>query len=141
MSDNQFTKIAVGLLTGVKDLVDWGLEGGHTTEEQLKLTVSARQEKARELQDAGLSVRQIASALGTSKSTIHDDLSKNRTKDVRDLDMEDFDPPPERSKAEIIRHRNDDARRAEVPDARFETIVIDPPWPMTKIERDVRPTE
>jgi hypothetical protein len=28
-----------------------------------------------------------------------------------------------------------------VPVKRYETIVMDPPWPMTKIERDVRPNQ
>jgi hypothetical protein len=29
--------------------------------------------------------------------------------------------------------------KAEPPRETFETIIIDPPWPMTKIERDIRP--
>jgi hypothetical protein len=29
----------------------------------------------------------------------------------------------------------------EPPRETFETLVIDPPWPMTKIERDVRPNQ
>lgn len=33
------------------------------------------------------------------------------------------------------------ATKAEMPDGKFETIVIDPPWPMQKIERDVRPNQ
>ncbi len=33
------------------------------------------------------------------------------------------------------------ARRVEIPAGKFETIVIDPPWPMQKIERDVRPDQ
>lgn len=33
------------------------------------------------------------------------------------------------------------AVQAEMPDGRFGTIVIDPPWPMQKIERDVRPNQ
>lgn len=32
-------------------------------------------------------------------------------------------------------------REAKVPTGLFETIVIDPPWPMQKIERDVRPNQ
>ena len=28
-----------------------------------------------------------------------------------------------------------------LPPGKFETIVVDPPWPMTKIERDVRPSQ
>ena len=74
MSDDQFTKIAVSLLTGVKDLVDWGVEGGHTTEEQLRLTVSARQAKAKELVGAGVSQRQAAKLLGVSHTQIRKDV-------------------------------------------------------------------
>lgn len=33
------------------------------------------------------------------------------------------------------------ATKAAMPDGKFETIVIDPPWPMQKIERDVRPNQ
>jgi hypothetical protein len=38
-----------GLLGNVKDLVDWGVAGDHTTPDELRLTVSARQAKAKEL--------------------------------------------------------------------------------------------
>lgn len=33
------------------------------------------------------------------------------------------------------------SERPPLPDGRFETIVIDPPWEMQKIERDVRPNQ
>jgi N6-adenosine-specific RNA methylase IME4 len=33
------------------------------------------------------------------------------------------------------------AKRAELPDGRYSCIVIDPPWEMQKIERDVRPNQ
>lgn len=33
------------------------------------------------------------------------------------------------------------ARKAEMPAGKFGTIVIDPPWPMQKIERDVAPNQ
>jgi hypothetical protein len=29
----------------------------------------------------------------------------------------------------------------EAPRETFETIIVDPPWPMAKIERDVRPNQ
>lgn len=40
-----------------------------------------------------------------------------------------------RSRAEVA------SRQIELPDGRYSTIVIDPPWPMQKIARDVRPDQ
>lgn len=120
MSDDKFTRIAAGLLTNVRDLVDWGVDGGHTTEPQLRLAVIPRKEKAKELAGAGLSVREIATALNEPKSTIHRDLSQAGQK-VSQMGQ----PKPKPS----------------IPRGKFETIVIDPPWPMTKIERDVAPNQ
>jgi hypothetical protein len=44
---------------------------------------------------------------------------------------------------EAIRKKNKQiaSTRVEVPRETYETIIIDPPWPMTKIERDVRPNQ
>jgi hypothetical protein len=67
----------------VRDLVDWGIEGGHTTEEQLRLTVSARAEKAKVLikpveeGGSGLSRRQAAKVLGVNEGTVRNDLRNN----------------------------------------------------------------
>jgi hypothetical protein len=80
-----FTTIANGLLTNVHDLVDWGIVGGHTTDDKLRLTISARQEAAKELIGKGLSQRQAAKVLGVGKSTIQDDLAGNRPKGGRKL--------------------------------------------------------
>src|SRR6185369_11065430 len=73
MSD-EFTKIAGKLLTNVRDLVGWGIEGGHTTAEQLRLTVAARREMAAKLIEAGVSQRDTAKALGVSRGAIQRDL-------------------------------------------------------------------
>ena len=75
-SDNKFTKIAAGLLTNVRNLVDWGVEGGHTTKEQLRLTVSARKEAVVQLKVKGLSTRQIAAALDIPRRTARRDLGE-----------------------------------------------------------------
>jgi len=44
----------------------------------------------------------------------------------------------ERRRAELAALKSE---RPPLPDGRFETIVIDPPWEMQKIERDVRPNQ
>lgn len=72
---DKFTKIAGSLLADVRDLVDWGVEGGHTTEQQLRLTISARKEAVAKLHEQGLSQRQIAAAVGADKHTVLRDLA------------------------------------------------------------------
>jgi hypothetical protein len=45
-----------------------------------------------------------------------------------------------RTATKVLNARDLDALGdAEAPDGKFDVIVIDPPWPMQKIERDVRP--
>lgn len=50
-------------------------------------------------------------------------------------------------KSAVRREENERARQElinqplNIPDGRFQTIVIDPPWPMKKIERDARPEQ
>src|SRR4030095_12458817 len=77
MSDDLFTKIAGKLLTNVRDLVDWGIEGGHTTAEKLRLTVQARRETATKLIQAGMSQPEGAKAVGVDEGTVRNDLRKN----------------------------------------------------------------
>jgi hypothetical protein len=43
VSSDDFPKIASGLLTNVKDLMNWGFDTGNTTPEKLRLTVAAWQ--------------------------------------------------------------------------------------------------
>jgi hypothetical protein len=75
MSDQDFTKIASKLLLDIRDLVDWGVEGGHTTQEQLRLTVGARRQSVKELAAKGLSLRRIADITGLSKTQVDRDLN------------------------------------------------------------------
>jgi N6-adenosine-specific RNA methylase IME4 len=93
---------------------------------RVRHTIAARQEDARQLTapvaegGQGLSQRQAAKVLGVSPATINSDVQKlngNRSETERPV-------------------------LTVVPSRRiFETIVIDPPWPMTKIELDVRPNQ
>ena len=41
----------------------------------------------------------------------------------------------------IARNDNNEEREVIIPDGRFATIVINPPWDMQKIEREVRPNQ
>jgi hypothetical protein len=97
----------------MRDLVDWGVEGGHTTPDQLRLAVIPRK-AIPELKKQGLSNRKIAKLTGVSDMTVGRDLAAtNVAKSATNVA-----PPKLRSAP-----------------GEFETIVIDPPWPMTKIER------
>jgi transposase len=79
----------------------------------------------------GLSIRQAAEALNVSKSTIHDDLSGKRTESVQKKDSKKQAGAPEKEPKPVP--------SVEASRETFGTIVIDPPWPMARIERDVRP--
>jgi hypothetical protein len=110
MSDDKFTKTAASLLTGMRDLVDWGIEGGHTTPDQLRLAVIPRK-AIPELKKKGLSNRKIAKLTGVDDKTVAADLRAANSAE----------------NAEIPR-----SVQPAIPAGEFETIVIDPPWPMTK---------
>ena len=136
MTDDKFTKIASGLLVQVRDLVEWGIDTGNTTAEELKLTIPARREKVRQLSDAGMSQRQIAEVVGVSPATVNDDMFKNRTENVQNLNARE-------EKEAAIRAANAELKQIDVDPikVRYGTIVIDPPWDMEKIKRDVRPNQ
>jgi len=118
--DETFTKIASKLLTGVRDLVDWGIEGGHTTAQRLRLTVEARREVAAQMVAAGVSQRDTAKALGVSQSTVRDDVSGNRAKPSKDYS----------TKAERRAQRELDlaTKQTALPEKRYGVIVADPEW-------------
>ena len=129
MTDDAFTKIAGKLLTGMRDLVDWGIEGGHTTAEQLRLTVAARREMAAKLIEAGVSQRDAAKALGVGKATI--------TRDLRGPKRPNNGP--ERStKAERRADRELDlaSKQTALPSQRYGVIVADPEWRFEPYSRE-----
>jgi N6-adenosine-specific RNA methylase IME4 len=128
----EFSKIAGGLLSNVRDLVDWGVEGGHTTHEQLRLTIEARRDKAKELTDAGLSRRDAAKALGVSKDTIQRDVSQNDTESVSESDAHHT------TKAERRAQRETElaSKQFALPSKRYGVIVADPEWRFEPYSRE-----
>jgi hypothetical protein len=138
MSDEAFTKIAGNLLVNVRDLVGWGIEGGHTTPEQMRLTVTARKEAAVKLIEGGMSQRAVAKVLGVSHQTI-----------MRDMVRDGPENGPKSATGSAVTHDSsvltgalEDATRAgnaalklvePAPVlARYGTIIIDPPWEMER---------
>jgi N6-adenosine-specific RNA methylase IME4/DNA-binding CsgD family transcriptional regulator len=132
-----FTKIAGDLLIGIRDLCDWGIQGGHTSPEQLRHAVirhnpKLRREVAQKLIEGGLSQRQAAKLIGVSEATVRNDFAdsakKLRTRDAKEAAIKAKNAALKLVKADLLTER-------------YGTIVIDPPWEMEKIKRDVRPNQ
>lgn len=75
-TDKEFTKLLGSHLLNAKGFYDYGVKNGLTTPEDLRLTVSKRQETAKALVNGGMSQRKAAKALGVHHSTVQADLGK-----------------------------------------------------------------
>lgn len=128
MSDDAFTKIAGKLLTNVRDLVDWGVEGGHTTVEQLRLTVPERRKTAAKLIEAGMSQREAAKALGVGQTQIRRDLNQNGS----EVSQKGSTKAERRAQRELELANNQTA----LPTRRYGVIVADPEWQFEPYSRD-----
>ena len=95
-----------------------GIEGGHTSQDRLRLTVAARREEAAKLIESGLSQRQAAKVLGVSKSALNRDVSQNGTESV----------PQRTTKAERRAERERELALDQItlPTKRYGVIVADP---------------
>jgi N6-adenosine-specific RNA methylase IME4 len=126
MSDDAFTKIAGKLLTGVRDLVDWGIEGGHTTADALRLTVEARRKTATKLIESGLSQRQAAKLLGVSAATINADVQK----------LNENVQKPTKAEKRAAREQELAGKIVALPKKRYGVIVADPEWRFEPYSRE-----
>jgi N6-adenosine-specific RNA methylase IME4 len=136
--EDDFTRIAGKLLVGVRDLVNWGLDTGNTTPEKMRESVVDRRAALPKLIEAGVSQRQCARMFSCSHKMIQKDLVA--------LGMATESPEsgdPVATREATVRESN--ARlRVVAPEpviTRYGTIVIDPPWDVEKIKRDVRPNQ
>jgi hypothetical protein len=136
--NDKITKSLGDLLVAVRDHTDSLVTENIVKADALRLTIAARAEEAQRLVDSGMSQRGAAKVLGVDKRTIGRDLGHNAP-ECGAKSPSDSQP----SRRESIRTKNEElaAIEVEVPRETFETIVIDPPWPMTKIERDCRPNQ
>jgi N6-adenosine-specific RNA methylase IME4 len=126
--EDAFTKIAGKLLTNVRDLVDWGIEEGHTTAEQLRLTIAARRETAVKLVEGGMSQRQAAKALGVGLGTVQRDLTQSGSES----------DPKRVTKADRRAQRELElaTKQAALPKQRYGVIVADPEWRFEPYSRE-----
>jgi transposase len=73
-----FTKGLSKLLIGAKGLYDFGIETKLMKPEAMRLTVEARQAKAKKLVDGGMSRRGAAKLLGVSYQTVNNDVGDKK---------------------------------------------------------------
>lgn len=118
MSDKEFTQIIINGLENYRSLVDWGIAGGHTTAEQLRLTIEARKEKAKKLIGSGLSQRQAAKVLGVDESTVRADLRKNPAENAE----------KSRTDYEVRKELGHTIEDLGATDKKYGVIYADPPW-------------
>ena len=81
----RFTKVTSKLLLGVKDLAEWGIDTGNTTQDALRACVlkhdaKMRREAAIKMIEAGNSQRTTAKLLGVSYTTIQNDVTGKLSK-------------------------------------------------------------
>lgn len=136
--DEKLTKLTGNVIAAVSAQVRHLVDVGLVEPDRLRLTIEARREKVKALTDAGLSQREAAEALGISRGALRNDLGHFSPENGPETPTADRD---ERREAAIV--GNEALAAVEVPEPveTFETIVLDPPWPMAKIERDVRPNQ
>jgi DNA-binding XRE family transcriptional regulator len=80
----------------------------------------------------GMSQREAAKTLGVSEATVRNDFAKG-AKLLRTRDEKENEKKTENAKLKLVK---------SAPTTRlYGTIVIDPPWEMEKIKRDVRPNQ
>jgi len=86
--------------------------------------------------DIGLTRKQRAQAQGLAE------LPRETFEDVRDGKKTRAQVQREQKTTELVTKLEDVKRKkANAIEGRYDVIVIDPPWPMEKIERDVRPNQ
>jgi transposase len=112
----------------LRDLVDWGIEEGHTTAEKLRLTVEARRETVAKLIKGGMSQRGAAKALGVDEGTVRNDLRKNSAQDA--------EKPRTKAERRAERELELASKQTALPDKRYGVIVADPEWRFEPYSRE-----
>src|SRR5215831_17419581 len=123
-----FTKIAGSLLLDVRELVNWGIAEGHTTPEQMRLTIAARAETAKKLIKSGLSQREAARLLGVGVATINRDVSHDGTKSVPKRNTAATNKPATRARRAAIAENAAAAGVTVLPTDKYRIVYADPAW-------------
>jgi N6-adenosine-specific RNA methylase IME4 len=119
----------------------------------VKLSITERIDAAKQLIEGGKSQREAADILGVSEKTIRNDRGAANSADApgepAEINVRENVGAENSADLEQSRKREAALREqlkvAQTPATaltkRYGTIVIDPPWPMKKIEREVRPNQ
>jgi N6-adenosine-specific RNA methylase IME4 len=124
----RFTKIATDLMLDVKSLVNWGLDTGNTTEDDLRALVLQRnpvlrREAAIRLIESGVSQRKAAKILGVDHKTIQNDLANKSPKSG-----EKVATAVKAKRAKIAAGSAAKGIAAITPGEKYRIIYADPPW-------------
>lgn len=127
-------------MLNVRDLVNWGIEGGHTTPEDIRLSIADRKAAAIKLVEGGMSQRQAAKLLGVSQMTIMRDVKQNVSKSETKSDTDSPDTKAGKTSKSKTGKPETKARREEIaaeaasqgvtpaPIEKYRIIYADPPW-------------
>jgi len=132
----EFTRLLGNQLLNTKGFYDFGIKEGLTTAEDLRLTISKRRETAQAMIESGMSQRQVAKVLGVNEKTIRNDTRNNSAESA-----EKVRSPAEKRETALRAQLKLAQTPAVIPNQQYGTVIIDPPWAMSKIEREVRPNQ
>lgn len=76
-TDPEYTKLVTENIAVAKGFLDYGVEHGLTSPEDVRLTIAKRQQTAKALVEAGMSQRKTAKALGVSQKQIRRDIGRD----------------------------------------------------------------
>jgi N6-adenosine-specific RNA methylase IME4/transposase-like protein len=149
MGVSDSSKVTIDVVRAAMALAERDVDLGLATVEQIQeipRTRFAPAERKRlvALRKAeGKSNREIASELDIGVGTVSRDLNDpNGSKNDPDGSEPLSELDQSRKREEALREQLRIAQSpAAMPSRRYGTIVIDPPWPMKKIERDIRPNQ
>jgi len=79
-TDPEFTKLLGNHILNAKGFYDYGIDRGLTSAEDVRFTITKRQEEAKRLVNGGMSQRKAAKLLGVGKDTVRRDVAHNAPK-------------------------------------------------------------
>lgn len=131
--DGRFTKIVASILADVRDLAEWGIEGEHTTQEQLRLAVLKHDPKARAMAatkmiEAGLNLHQVAKVLDVPDSTLRSQMKtirENREKESRESRT---GSAATKAKRAAVAAKTSSKGVTKASGKKYRIIYADPPW-------------
>jgi N6-adenosine-specific RNA methylase IME4 len=127
----RFTKIIGGLLLSARDLMNWGVDTGNMTPDDLQLELikrdpALRRKAAAKLIESGLSQRAAAGVLGVDHRTIGRDLGNNSPKSGEKFPTTGGDATMERRTR--VAADASASGVAPTPTEKYRIVYADPPW-------------